>query len=64
VVVEAHLVDHAVEVVRVDGALVSTGTGTYSPAGVCTNRLWDKNNCNACGTVCPGAQTCVNGTCM
>ena len=39
-------------------------SGTTSCTGVCTNTLWDKNNCNACGTVCPGAQTCVNGTCM
>jgi Concanavalin A-like lectin/glucanases superfamily len=42
-------------------------TGTVLCGSVCTNTLADKNNCstsNACGTVCPGAQTCVAGTCM
>jgi hypothetical protein len=39
-------------------------SGTTSCSGVCTNTLYDKNNCNGCGTVCPGAQTCVGGTCM
>jgi hypothetical protein len=40
-------------------------SGTTSCSGsVCTNTLYDKNNCNGCGTVCPGAQTCVAGTCM
>ncbi len=39
-------------------------TGTTSCSGACTNTLADSNNCNACGTVCPGAGKCVSGTCM
>ena len=41
-----------------------SGTTSCSGGTVCTNTLYDKNNCNGCGTVCPGAQTCVAGTCM
>jgi hypothetical protein len=32
--------------------------------GVCTNTLYDNNNCNACGTVCGGGTTCVSGSCQ
>jgi hypothetical protein len=39
-------------------------TGTTLCGGVCTNTLADSNNCTSCGTVCPGAQKCVSGTCM
>jgi hypothetical protein len=39
-------------------------TGMTSCSGACTNVKADKNNCNACGTICPGAQTCINGMCM
>jgi hypothetical protein len=39
-------------------------SGTTSCSGACTNTLYDRNNCNACGNVCPGVQTCVAGTCM
>jgi hypothetical protein len=42
----------------------SCPTGTTFCGGACTNTLADKNNCNGCGTVCPGAQTCVAGACM
>jgi hypothetical protein len=37
--------------------------GTTLCGAVCTNLAADTNNCNACGTVCPGAQTCVTGVC-
>ncbi len=42
-------------------------TGMASCSGACTNTLADKSNCSTtglCGTVCPGIQTCINGTCM
>ena len=43
-------------------------SGTTLCGGACTNTLADKNNCGACAMgmmfVCPGAQTCVAGTCM
>jgi hypothetical protein len=29
----------------------------------CTLTQFDRNNCGACGTVCPGGQRCFNGTC-
>jgi hypothetical protein len=48
----------------VSSACAGCPTGTTLCGGACTNTLADKNNCNACGTVCPGAQTCVAGTCM
>jgi hypothetical protein len=38
--------------------------GTTSCSGVCTNTAADKNNCNVCGNVCPGAQQCIGSTCM
>jgi hypothetical protein len=39
-------------------------TGTTLCGAVCTNVAADTNNCNACGNVCPGSQTCVNSVCM
>jgi hypothetical protein len=39
-------------------------SGMSTCSGVCTNTLYDNNNCNACGTVCGGATTCVAGSCI
>jgi hypothetical protein len=38
--------------------------GTTLCGAICTNLAADTNNCNACGNVCPGAQTCVSSVCM
>ncbi|MFB3765924.1 MAG: hypothetical protein ACE14P_11860, partial [Methanotrichaceae archaeon] len=31
--------------------------------GACISVLADNNNCGACGNVCTGGQTCINGAC-
>jgi hypothetical protein len=42
----------------------SCPTGTTACGATCTNTLADKNNCNACGTVCSGGTPyCVSGAC-
>jgi hypothetical protein len=39
-------------------------SGTSLCGAACTNLTVDTNNCNTCGNVCPGGQTCVNSVCM
>jgi hypothetical protein len=41
-----------------------TGLTSCSGGTICTDLLYDSNNCNACGTVCTSGKTCVNGSCM
>ncbi len=38
-------------------------TGTEYCGGSCVDVLADKNNCGACGNVCPGQQVCSSGLC-
>jgi hypothetical protein len=43
----------------------SCPTGTTNCSGVCTNTAADNNNCNTCGTVCPGGTpNCVASACQ
>ena len=39
-------------------------SGMSTCGGVCTNTLYDNNNCNGCGTVCGGGTTCIAGMCL
>ena len=46
----------------VDGACAGA-SGTTLCKGQCIQTESDSNNCGGCGTSCPAAQSCVNGTC-
>jgi hypothetical protein len=51
------------------GASCSNGACLCPPGQLvcndtCTDSSADPNNCGACGNVCNGADTCVNGVCM
>lgn len=38
--------------------------GNIKCNGIFINPYTDINNCGACGNICPGVQTCKNGTCQ
>lgn len=45
------------------GRYVCCGSGQTYCGGSCVDLTNDVNNCGACGNVCGGGTTCVNGTC-
>jgi len=46
-----------------NGAGITCPTGQMFCGGKCIYVASDPANCGGCGTVCPGALACINGTC-
>lgn len=49
------------------GSTVDSGAcpfGSELCGGKCIDVLFDNNNCNTCGNVCPGSTKCTRGNCM
>jgi hypothetical protein len=45
-------------------ACPATGPNCCPDTGGCTDRLTDRNNCGACGTVCAAGEECQGGRCL
>ncbi len=46
------------------GGKCSCPSGKTQCGNTCVDLYNDQNNCGACGTVCPSAQTCAQGICV